>query len=105
MCEDTPVSVQGCGQSGASLLVWSLVPRELTRLVLVWGCGPQVPPSPPALGSPEVAGLAREVQMTQRVDPVWPSPLGCVLSSLWGWLLTVALGQPPCWAPVGGSLG
>lgn len=43
MCEDTPVSVQGCGQSGASLLVWSLVPRELTRLVLVWGCGPQVP--------------------------------------------------------------
>lgn len=58
MCEDTPVSVQGCGQSGASLLAWSLVPRELTCLVLVWVCGPQVPPSPPTLGSPEVAGLA-----------------------------------------------
>lgn len=57
MCEDTLVSVQGCGQLGASLMAWSLVPRELTWLVLVQVCGPQVTLSPPAVGSLEVAGL------------------------------------------------
>ena len=44
MCEDALVSVQGCGQLGA----W---------LVLVQVCGPQVTLSPPAVGSLEVAGL------------------------------------------------
>ena len=57
MCEDTPVAVQGCGQLGASLVAWSLVPRELAWLVLVRVCGSQVPLSPPALESPEVASL------------------------------------------------
>lgn len=43
MCEGHPRQSQGCGQLGASLMAWSLVPRELTWLQsLVQVCGPQV---------------------------------------------------------------
>jgi len=72
VCEDTPVVVQGCGHLGARLVAWSLVPRELAWLVLVRGCGPQVPLSPPALGPRK--WLAWEVRMTQRADTMWRSP-------------------------------
>lgn len=74
MCEDTSSQSRSCGQLGASLMAWSLVPRELTWLVLVQVCEPQVTLYPPAVGSLEVAGLGLGGPDDPEVDTMWPSP-------------------------------